>query len=212
MFNWTQSTQATQAELDNNGISTFDTARHMRSLQRAGHRLLVELRKVKPQLVGQPSRSYETIVDVVVGLQAARHDRRSSTFETGVRSLESLVLELIHSKPVQIDLSEWSQLHVMGRTQLLFDERDKCGRLLVIPNFEVSLTAGNSYDRQSANFGYQASQGKPDVEEIRFILNRLHFLALELFLEHFAADLTEEEIFEEAASDRQAMRAYQMFS
>ena len=210
--NWKQATTQTREEKERGGKMIFNLPRCSRELSRAGFRCLVALKEKNPQLAGVPPERYKHVVDAVVGLQGSRFARSEDGFMGGIRNLEAEVMALIESKHAPLDLGWIPKTHVHDRTRALLEERDKCRSLLTIPNSQIQLTQGNSFDRQSSNYGFEAAQQVPSLDVLRACLNRLHFEAIREFLESFAGDLPEEVPFDPAdQEDTAVFKGYQRF-
>lgn len=190
MFNFSTKRSATAQELEANAM-TYDSQIHQRNFQRAGYRALKQFRKAGPLLAGQPVELFYAIVDVIKGLQAADFDRDSERAALAADGLEKAIDNLITAQPVPFGLDTLKNGNAYTRGQVLVRERDKSMCLLSIPQFEIRSGARNERNQAISDFSILAVHPNVDAPRMLNCINRMHFAAVDMFLESFAADIPE---------------------
>lgn len=193
---------STAAELAS-GV-TFDGGRHQRTFQRTAWQALTEFREARPKLAGQPVALFEALVNAVKGLQQSAFYRENAAAEAAPVRLLTAVRALINARPVLFDIQPLITGNAYTRGQVLTAEKNKSLGLLGIEYAEVSLPTINPWSRAINDFCLEAAGKSPDLTKLRDCIDRMHRAAVEMFLEHFGADLPEEVDEIEAAKARAA--------
>lgn len=181
---------ATQAELA--GGVTFDGAKHQRAFQRAAWKALQEIKEARPKLAGQPAHLFDALADAVKGLQQAAFYREDAGASNAPDRLLYAIRNLINAPPVLFDIQPLITGNAYTRGQVLTAEKGKSLGLLGIEYAEVRLSVVNPWSRAINDFSLEAVEKTPDLTKLRDCIDRMHRAAVEMFLEHFGADLPEE--------------------
>jgi hypothetical protein len=192
IFHWRQRSNFNAEELKAGRITPFNGRKHQRDFQRACFQALQEFRQARPKLAGQDPQMFKALVKVIEDLREATFDLNNKSAVSAPAALEAAVRAIIDSKPIKVDIAADSSIY--ERSQFLIGERNKSGPLLSIYDAEIGSGGHNSpYSRAVNAFNIEATKERDtDVKQLGRLLDDMHFAAVEMFLDKFAADLPDE--------------------